>query len=196
MTTTKDHKPFCSAMVGDDAASIEVMVWPRIYEDTRDLWQEGTFLRIEGKVKVKDERIQVTCDAVEICNQEVQPKAVALAVPANSINGAGKAVNTTNGNGKNGIKQNGKNAELHKLTIVIQETDDEDKDQAYLNQLMEILKDSRGKDEVNLRILQNETITNMKLPNTYVSLTPDLLKRLNQVIKTENLIVENINNSS
>ena len=49
----------------DDVAAIEVMVWPRIYEDTRELWKDGSFLRIEGKVKVKEDRVQVTCDAAE-----------------------------------------------------------------------------------------------------------------------------------
>jgi len=42
------------------------MVWARIYEDTKELWKEGNFLRIEGKVKIREERVQFTCDAVEI----------------------------------------------------------------------------------------------------------------------------------
>ena len=43
-----------------------------MYEDTKELWQEGNFLLINGKVKIKEERVQVTCDAVETFNQEVQ----------------------------------------------------------------------------------------------------------------------------
>jgi hypothetical protein len=50
------------------------MVWTRIYENSKDLWSEGNFLRIEGKVKVKDERLQLTCDAVESVNRKFSRK--------------------------------------------------------------------------------------------------------------------------
>ena len=74
LSTSKDHKAFSSAMIADDAGSIEVMAFPRVYEDTQELWKDGNFLRIEGKVKVKEERLQVTCDAVEMCKPEFNPK--------------------------------------------------------------------------------------------------------------------------
>jgi DNA polymerase III subunit alpha len=195
LTTTRDHKSFCSAMICDDVANIEVMVWNRVYEGTKDLWVEGNFLRIEGKVKVKEDRLQVACDAVEVCKQEVQPKALALTMtPAkhNSAETIGAAIEkgkNGNGNGKNGHK-----VDLHKITIAIHQTEDEEKDSAYLNNLIEILKDFRGKDEVHLRIIEGNTATNLRLPNVYVDLTPDLLKRLGQFVETENLIVENISN--
>ncbi len=94
-----------------------------------------------------------------------------------------------NGNGKNGHKP-----DLHKITIVIYQTEDEEKDSIYFNNLMEILKDFRGKDEVHLRIIESNTVTNLRLPNIYIDLTPDLLKRLGQFVKQENLIVDNIPN--
>jgi DNA polymerase III subunit alpha len=193
LTTTRDHKPFCSAMMGDDAATIEVMVWPRIFEDTKDLWAEGNFLRIEGKVKVKEDRLQVTCDAAEVCKQEVQPKAMALTrIPpkngdAETVTSALEKKKNGNGNGKNGHQYS-----LHKVTIVIYQTEDEESDSIYLNKIMDILKDFRGKDEVHLRIIEGNTFTNLRLPNCYIDLTPDLLKRLGHFVKRENILVENI----
>jgi hypothetical protein len=181
------------------------MVWTRNYENTRDLWHEGNFLRIEGKVKVKEERMQITCDAAEQCKQEVQSKAatlVASTLPSKN-NGNGKNGNGKNGKmvGANGTTTNGKNdktqaapVELHKLTIVIYETDDEEKDIAYLDKIMEILKDARGKDEVCLRIINHERITNLKMNNTYVDYSPDLQKRLSKLVAPENIIVETIDN--
>ena len=35
------------------------MVWARTYEDTKDLWKDGNFLRIEGKVKIREERVAI-----------------------------------------------------------------------------------------------------------------------------------------
>ena len=71
---TRDHKAFCWAMVEDLEASVEVMVWPRTYESTRELWQEGNVLQVEGKVKVKEERIQVTCDSVGLFTPSETPE--------------------------------------------------------------------------------------------------------------------------
>jgi len=201
--STKDHRAFCAAQLEDDVAGIEVMVWPRTYEDTKDLWQEGNFLRVEGKVKVKEERLQITCDAVELCKQEVQPKAAALeSGAATAAAGNGKAGNGHNGNGQKGNGQkavngnNGKAAppvELHKLTIIIHETEDETEDETELNQIVEILKESPGKDEVHLRIINEERVTNLKLSNIYVDFSLDLKKRLGKLVKPEDMIVEKLN---
>ncbi len=202
---TKDHRAFCSAILEDDVAGIEVMVWPRTYESTKDLWQEGGFLRIEGKVKVKEERLQVTCDAVEQCKQEVQPKAAALAITPNTapkVNGNGKNNKGANGNGVahvNGSSVNGKNGkvipstvEFCKLIIVVHETEDEDKDEDFLKKIMEILKESRGRDEVNLKIMNPDRVTNLKLTNVYVDCSPDLQKRLRKLVGEQNLLVEKV----
>jgi DNA polymerase III subunit alpha len=190
---TKDHRAFCSAVLEDDVANIEVMVWTRTYENTKALWQEGSFLRIEGKVRVKEERLQMNCDAVELCKQEVQPKAAALVISPNAAKSNGNGHG--NGNGKliNGI--NGKNGstpqpEPRKITIVIRETDDEEKDVAYFNRIMELLQDCRGKDELHFRMVSENCVTNLKMANTFIDLSPDLQKRLSQMVSPENLIVE------
>jgi len=197
LITTRDHRPFCSAMMGDDVTAIEVMVWNRIYEDTRELWKEGNFLRIEGKVKVKEERLQVTCDAVEICEQEVQPKAIALAVSSlnnatQKNNGKGKNGNEKSHNGKPANGNNGKPAESYKLTFIIQETEDEAKDEAYLNELRDMLKEFPGQDEVYLRIFGAEKVTNLKWSSIFVGYSPDLRKKLSRLVSPEHLIVEKL----
>jgi DNA polymerase III alpha subunit len=79
---TKDHRPFCSCMICDDVASLEVMVWPRNYEANSEIWKEGNFLLIQGKVKIKEDRIQITCDAVETYKPDTEPKASLLMFPA------------------------------------------------------------------------------------------------------------------
>jgi DNA polymerase III subunit alpha len=198
---TKGHQAFCSAILEDEVSRIEVMCWPRTYDSTKELWKDGNILRIGGKVRVKEERLQFTCDAVEICEQEVQPKAAVLtASPLNTTpkapNGNGKHVNVVNGNGKSINGKNGKvlasPPETHKLTIIIHETEDNEKDEAYLAQVMEILKQSPGKDQVYLRIVNSERVTNLKLANTFVEVNPDLQKRLGKVVNADQLIIEKV----
>jgi DNA polymerase-3 subunit alpha len=59
---TKDSRPFIAASIEDLDASIEVIAWPRTYESTRVLWQEGNILSITGVVKVRDGEVQLNCE--------------------------------------------------------------------------------------------------------------------------------------
>jgi DNA polymerase-3 subunit alpha len=58
---TKDNRPFVVASIEDMDASIEVIAWPRLYESTQGLWQEGNILSIKGVVKVRDGEMQLNC---------------------------------------------------------------------------------------------------------------------------------------
>ncbi|MGA8848536.1 MAG: DNA polymerase III subunit alpha [Dehalococcoidia bacterium] len=58
---TKDNRPFIVASIEDLDASVEVIAWPRLYESTQGLWQEGNILTIKGVVKVRDGEVQLNC---------------------------------------------------------------------------------------------------------------------------------------
>jgi DNA polymerase-3 subunit alpha len=58
---TKDNRTFVVASIEDLDASIEVIAWPRLYESTQGLWQEGNILTIKGVVKVRDGEVQLNC---------------------------------------------------------------------------------------------------------------------------------------
>jgi DNA polymerase III subunit alpha len=182
--TTKDHRPFCGAVITDDVSGLEVMAWPRIYEDTKEFWKEGNFLRIEGKVKIKEERVQFTCDAVEIFSPETSSTPARLIIERNGQGGAA-----------NGKTQNGQSASVrYILTLVFAETDDEAGDLDKFNKGVDILKEYRGKDEVRLRIIGSDCITNMNFNGLYTDATPDMKKRLGQIIGAENIKTEKLEN--
>jgi DNA polymerase-3 subunit alpha len=199
---TKDHRAFCSATITDDVASLEVMVWTRTYEDTKELWKDGNFLRIEGKVKIREERVQFTCDAVEIYKPDDAPKPTRLLVEKGTANGLihsnGKNGMVKNGesNGKTAAVKNGNNgappAEPHKLILTMIESVDEAKDLEIYNKVIEIIKEYRGRDEVHLRIVNPDKVTNMKVNGLYTDVSPDLKKRLGQVVGAENIKTEKL----
>ena len=58
---TRDNRPFVVTSIEDLDASVEVIAWPRLYERTQGLWQEGNILTIKGIVKVKDGEVQLNC---------------------------------------------------------------------------------------------------------------------------------------
>ena len=59
---TRERKPFASLVLEDLDGAVEVIVWPRVYTETKDLWQEGSILLVEGKVRIKDDRVQLNCE--------------------------------------------------------------------------------------------------------------------------------------
>ena len=67
---TREHKTFATVTLEDISGRIEVMVWPRIYERTTDLWQEGNILEVKGKIRLRDERLQFTCDDARMYQAE------------------------------------------------------------------------------------------------------------------------------
>ncbi|MCK5124364.1 MAG: hypothetical protein KAQ82_03960, partial [Dehalococcoidia bacterium] len=58
---TRDNHPFVVVSIEDLDASIEVIAWPRLYESTQGLWQEGNILTIKGLVKVRNGEMQLNC---------------------------------------------------------------------------------------------------------------------------------------
>jgi len=58
---TRDNRPFVVASLEDLDASVEVIAWPRLYESTQGIWQEGNILTIKGLVKVRNGEMQLNC---------------------------------------------------------------------------------------------------------------------------------------
>ncbi len=62
---TRDKRPFIVAAIEDLEATVEVIVWPRIYDSTQALWQEGNILRVKGIVKIRDGDVQLNCQEAQ-----------------------------------------------------------------------------------------------------------------------------------
>jgi DNA polymerase-3 subunit alpha len=58
---TKDNRPFVISSIEDLDSSIEVIAWPRLYESTQAVWEEGNIVSIKGVVKVRDGEVQLNC---------------------------------------------------------------------------------------------------------------------------------------
>ncbi len=173
---TRDGHPFASAVLEDLDGRIEVMVWPKVYASTRDLWQEGNILVVEGKVKLRDEQVQLNCDCVR-CYQPEADKGEEVVTPQPGempVVAAETAAHATS-------------AESRRLVIDITQTSDDDSDLAYLHKLINTLKDFPGEDEVSLRVTNEEKIINLKLSNISISYCPELYQRLVELVGEERL---------
>ncbi len=176
---TRDRRPFASAVLEDLDGRIEVMVWPKLYSDTRDLWQEGDILLVEGKVRLRNDRVQLNCDHVRRYQPEAaQGEEVVTSQPTKLPIVAEEAAAYT------------APAESRRLVISISQTSDKDTDIAYLHKLIDTLKEFPGQDEVSLRVANEEKIINLKLSNMHTGYCSELHQRLVELVGEDGLRVE------
>ncbi|MFC1990617.1 DNA polymerase III subunit alpha [Chloroflexota bacterium] len=162
---TRDNRAFASTILEDLSGQVEVMVWPKVYSNTEELWQEGNELVVEGKVRVRDDRVQLSCDHVRHY-QPPQEEDIIPAEPPEAVEVA--AVESTP-------------APRHRLAISIQQTSDKDGDKAFLSELLAVLKDFPGQDEVKLSIANDDTVTSLKLAHN-INYCPELEQRLAEMV--------------
>ncbi len=173
---TRDGQSFASAIIEDLDGQLEVMVWPRVYAESRDLWEEGTILLIEGRVRVKDDRVQLNCDRV----RRYQPASpVEETVPLPEEPPAEKAAVDEKAG-----------AENKRLVIRICQTEDEGSDIARLHQVVTLLREYMGQDEVKLSITNGSRITHLKLASMYTGYCEELHQKLITLVGEDGLRVE------
>jgi len=174
---TRDRQPFVRAALEDLDGRIEVMVWPRVYTNTRDLWEEGNILLVEGKVRVRNDEVQLNCDSVRRYQPEVTREEIVTSEPTKT---PARAQETTSS----------PPVESHRVVISIAQSTDHDSDIAHLHKLIDTLKDFPGEDEVNLRIVNGEKIIKLKLSNMQTNYCPELYQRLVELVGEEGIRLE------
>jgi DNA polymerase-3 subunit alpha len=176
---TRDGRPFASTVLEDLDGRIEVMVWPKVYATTKDLWQEGNILVVEGKIKLREDQVQLSCDYV----RRYQPEAAQgeeVVTPQ-----AGETAVVTEETAAPAAS-----AESRRLVISITQTSDQDSDIAYLHKLINTLRDFPGDDEISLRVANEGKVVNLKLFNVSVNYCPELRQRLVELVGEEGLRIE------
>jgi len=164
---TKDGRPFASIMIEDLDGSLEVMVWPRVYASAEELLREGSLLLVEGKVVMRDERLQLSCERVR-----------RYQIPAGTGDEAARAQPVINGQVTAGLTPD----ESKCLVINLQQTDDERGDVARLNNIIAVLNSFPGRTEVKLCVANGERVTSLKLASTYVNCCPELQRQLVELV--------------
>ena len=162
---TKDRRPFASVVLEDLDGRVEVMVWPKVYASTKELWQEGNILLVEGKVRLRDDQVQLSGESVRRYQPEAAPREEPVVVEETP-------------------------AQSRRLVISLSQTPDKEGDVASLRKLIEALRGFPGEDEVNLCVTNGGKIINLKMSNIYVDYCPELHQRLVELVGEGGLRVE------
>ncbi|MFC1962509.1 DNA polymerase III subunit alpha [Chloroflexota bacterium] len=170
--STKDGRPFAIAMLEDLDGSIEVSVWPEVYKETKDLWQEGNILLVHGKVRTRGERVQLSCEAVshypEIAEENVGERDRHISQEAKPVSPPARGC----------------------LVISLVQTWDEETDLTRLRQIVEIMEKYPGEDVVRLVINSDGEAVRVELPGTRIQYSPGLHQQLADLIGEEYLAFE------
>ncbi|MFC1872465.1 DNA polymerase III subunit alpha, partial [Chloroflexota bacterium] len=142
---TRSNQMFASAVLGDVSGEIEVLAWPREYKKTAAFWQDGAELVITGKVKVKDDRVQLVCQTVQ--NYE----------PSGEVEEAAETPETfeTENEGASPAGNAAEIAEplaLKQLIVNVSQTDEKAVDSQLINCLVDIIDGFPGRDEARLMV--------------------------------------------
>ncbi|MCL6430108.1 MAG: DNA polymerase III subunit alpha [Anaerolineae bacterium] len=79
MTKKGDLMAFVT--IEDLSGSLEVVVFPRTFEETRDLWTEDHLVVVKGKVDVRDERPTLICDAAREYDPSIDGQPASASAP-------------------------------------------------------------------------------------------------------------------
>ena len=115
--TTKAKKELMAVATLEDLhGSIEVTIFPRTYAKTEQVWQEDAVVIVEGKVELRDERLQLICEDAEVFEVPDGPPpdapadaAAEVPVPVANRSGANGHHGPGGSNGSNGHHANGTN---------------------------------------------------------------------------------------
>ena len=158
---TREGKLFCAATLEDLSGSVEVTVWPDLYEQTRDLWAEGNILIVLVRVRERNERLQISAQQVALYQAGVseplllpswvQKGREAASSPTRSAaNPAPRAKPPSPAETPASSPSNERPP--RRLVISLRETEDEAADRGRLLDLMQALVAFPGEDEVRLRV--------------------------------------------
>ena len=177
---TRSGSPFVIVELEDLDGRLEVMVWPRVYAGTRELWQEGDVLLVEGQIKVKGDAIQLYCDRARryILGEAPSPAPKPSGKPLPVERAAAKAEAAV------------APRRQRRLEISIEQTEDKDGDIARFRRLVDTLRQYPGDDEVQLRVRNGGKISRLRMPRLSVSYSPELHQTLVELAGEEGIGVE------
>jgi DNA polymerase-3 subunit alpha len=66
LAQTRDGNTFANVELEDLNGRVEVIAWPKLYSQTKDYWQEGNVLLVEGRVVFRGDRGSIHTDAVRL----------------------------------------------------------------------------------------------------------------------------------
>ncbi|MBI4334977.1 MAG: DNA polymerase III subunit alpha [Chloroflexi bacterium] len=185
LRSTRERKTFVTAVLEDLEGTIEVTAWPETYNRSKQLWEEGNVLLVSGTVKVREDRVGLTCRDASIYQihprrdpapEEPAPKTVM--VESQSPGARVDIPQVTKPAAAGPIAGNGGSK---KLFVRIVQGADQEKDIRLLGEVVAVLKNHPGQDKPILTIVDGEEAVDLEFPGLLVSCNGGLEEELRRL---------------
>ncbi|MCS7259164.1 MAG: DNA polymerase III subunit alpha [Anaerolineae bacterium] len=145
----KNNKTMAFAELEDAQGSIEVVVFSKLYEQTRALWQEGKVVLVRGTVDNRDgQGLKLICEAVDEAITQIRPLAASSESDSPSVPAVVAAGSAT----------------PCRLQITIPRTDDAERDRQRVRQVFEIVTSFTGQDHFSFCIQDGAGVVQYDFP--------------------------------
>jgi len=151
---TKNDNPMAFVQLEDLQGSIEVVVFPSVYEGTRELWEPDKILVVKGRVDVRGREPKIICESV-------QDYVVVSELPE-----------------EEGERPKGP---LH-LHITLARSGDQERDIQLLGQVHGLLQQYRGEDRFSLYLADEHQRVQLDFPNDTTGYCLELEQALVQML--------------
>ncbi len=141
--TTKKGDRMAFLKLGDLQGEIEVVVFPRTYEQNMALMVEDNILLVRGKVEARNDRMSVLADVIQL----YEPSAPA-ATPSEPSEGPGNTDTASPSEDPSLL-----DGMQYHVTLTMHRTDDGSQDVARIRRAVDALKQHVGSDRISLRYL-------------------------------------------
>ena len=161
--TTKKGNPMAFVQLEDLRGSTEVIVFPSVYEKTRELWQADKILVVKGRVDTKGRGPKVICESVQdylLTSRPVDEEKYRSARPRH-------------------------------LHITIRRTGEQERDSERLGQVHNLLQSYEGDDHFSLYLVSDGRRVQLDFPNATTAYCPALEEALIEMLGAGAIRVEN-----
>ncbi|MEE9198987.1 MAG: OB-fold nucleic acid binding domain-containing protein, partial [Dehalococcoidia bacterium] len=179
---TRRGDPYCAAVLEDMGGTVEVVAWSEVFQRTEELWADGNILVVEGKVRVRNDRVNVVCDSVRQYEQpsEEPQKEQATPVDAGPVAQTDDEETDTPGADRGPL--------LVWLKVV--ETGDEAEDLQRLKAAISLAREHPGGDRVLLEIREAQMKVRLEMPHLSIGYSQELHHRMASLLGEEGVVVE------
>ena len=196
---------------------VEATVWPEALQRTEELWQSGRTVRVAGRLRLRGEQLELSCDDAEefVADRPSTLTASGNGTPAPKANGNGNGhYRNGSGNGNGRPRANGSgngnghsngsgyaNGSGHSaasdaaaasnrlVQLAVTESDDPQHDALLLREVIGVILEYPGRDRVNLEIRSARRRVLLELPVVSTGYCDVLRERLEDLLGPDTVAV-------
>lgn len=179
---TKNGKPMAFVELEDGQGTIEVVVFPRIYQETSQMWEQEKVVVVRGKVDVKGGNgPKIICEKVDDNITHVAPDPKASQSPTSQeISAPTPEVQPTFTNTQS----------AYHLQITVSRGGDAESDRQRLRSIYELVTSYQGQDTFSLYIPNGQGRLQLDFPNTTTRHCVELQQKLAEMLGATSVRVE------